>query len=110
MHRLLEKICHVVPKEGTIVLGGDAGGIRILDFETGAMLVSPKMEDHDGPVTSISINPILQHFLSSGMDGVIKVCCLRLTTVTWPNWLRVLPMLLGLVLICKWLRVLHILL
>ena len=87
MRRFPEKIFHLVPKDDSVVLGGDAGGIHILDFNTGALLASPKTEDHDGPVTSISINPILQHFLSSGLDGVIKVChmpCQELHTRNCP--------------------------
>lgn len=73
VHRFLESIHHMVPRDGTVLLGGAAGGIHILDIDTGALLVSPRMEDHDGPVTSISTIPILHHFLSSGMDGIIKV-------------------------------------
>ena len=44
-----------------------------MTLETGELLVSPKMEDHDGPVTGLSAHVALRHFISAGADGLLKV-------------------------------------
>ena len=54
------------------MLGGSAGGVHLVNLETGELLASPKMEDHDGPVTGLSAHMTLRHFISSGSDGMIK--------------------------------------
>lgn len=56
-----------------VVLGGNAGGVHLVNLESGDLLASPKLEDHDGPVTGLSAHITLQHFISCGTDGMIKV-------------------------------------
>ncbi|KAL0038743.1 hypothetical protein WJX79_006176 [Trebouxia sp. C0005] len=78
-HRLLkelrfhESLTHVEKMGEVVVLGGDAGGVHLVNMDTGHLLASPNMEDHDGPVTGLSAHMTLKHFISCGSDGVIKV-------------------------------------
>lgn len=60
-----------------VVLGGDAGGVHLVNMDTGHLLASPNMEDHDGPVTGLSAHMTLKHFISCGSDGVIKASLRR---------------------------------
>jgi len=46
--------------------------VHLVNVETGDLLASPKMEDHDGPVTGLSAHTTLEHFISCGSDGMIK--------------------------------------
>ncbi|KAA6429678.1 MAG: hypothetical protein FRX49_00112 [Trebouxia sp. A1-2] len=77
-HRLLkelrfhESLTHVEKMGEVVVLGGDAGGVHLVNMDTGHLLASPNMEDHDGPVTGLSAHMTLKHFISCGSDGVIK--------------------------------------
>lgn len=71
-NRFTEKLTHLEGMGEVWVLGGDAGGVHMIDMDTGEMLASSKMEDHDGPVTGLSVNMSLRHFISCGTDGMIK--------------------------------------
>ncbi|DBA99981.1 TPA: hypothetical protein ACH3X1_013852 [Trebouxia sp. C0004] len=77
-HRLLkelrfhESLNHLERMGEVVVLGGDAGGVHLVNMDTGDLLASPKMEDHDGPVTGLSAHMTLKHFISCGSDGMIK--------------------------------------
>ncbi|DBB16734.1 TPA: hypothetical protein ACH3X3_014977 [Trebouxia sp. C0006] len=82
-HRLLkelrfqESLTHLEKMGEVVVLGGDAGGVHLVNMDTGDLLASPKMEDHDGPVTGLSAHMTLKHFISCGSDGMIKVYDIR---------------------------------
>lgn len=70
--RFHESLTHLEKMGEVVVLGGDAGGVHLVNVETGDLLASPKMEDHDGPVTGLSAHTTLEHFISCGSDGMIK--------------------------------------
>ena len=55
------------------MLGGGAGGVHLVNMESGDLLASPKMEDHEGPVSGLSAHLALRHFISCGSDGMLKV-------------------------------------
>lgn len=61
-----------------MVLGGSAGGVHLVNMDSGDLLASPKMQDHEGPVMGLSGHMTLRHFVSCGADGMIKVlaCCI----------------------------------
>lgn len=66
-------LTHLETMGPLVVLGGDAGGVHLVNLESGDLLASPKAEDHDSPVTGLSAHMTLQHFISCGTDGMIKV-------------------------------------
>ncbi len=70
--RFQESLTHLEKMGEVVVLGGDAGGVHLVNMDTGDLLASPKMEDHDGPVTGLSAHMTLKHFISCGSDGMIK--------------------------------------
>ena len=70
--RFQESLTHLEKMGEVVVLGGDAGGVHLVNMGTGDLLASPKMEDHDGPVTGLSAHMTLKHFISCGSDGMIK--------------------------------------
>ncbi|KAL3143046.1 hypothetical protein ABBQ38_003321 [Trebouxia sp. C0009 RCD-2024] len=71
--RFTEMLTHLETMGPLVVLGGDAGGVHLVNLESGDLLASPKAEDHDSPVTGLSAHMTLQHFISCGTDGMIKV-------------------------------------
>ena len=75
--RFNEQLTHLEQMGEIMVLGGNAGGVHLVNVESGDLLASPKMEDHEGPVTGLSAHMTLRHFISCGADGMIKVfaCC-----------------------------------
>ena len=56
-----------------VILGGNAGGVHLVNLDSGDLVASPKMEDHEGPVTGLSAHMALRHFISCSSDGMIKV-------------------------------------
>lgn len=56
-----------------VILGGSAGGVHLVNLESGGLVASPKMEDHEGPVTGLSAHMALRHFISCSSDGMVKV-------------------------------------
>lgn len=71
--RFTERLTHLESMGPVVVLGGVAGGVHLVSLENGEVVASPKLEDHDGPVTGLSAHLTLQHFISCGTDGMIKV-------------------------------------
>ena len=73
MCRLNERLTHLESMAPVVILGGDAGGVYLVNLESADLVASPKMEDHDGPVTGLSAHMTLSHFISCSTDGMIKV-------------------------------------
>lgn len=73
MCRFNEKLTHLESMGSVVVLGGSAGGVHLLNLDSGDLVVTPKMEDHEGPVTGLSAHVTLRHFISCSADGMIKV-------------------------------------
>lgn len=58
-----------------LILGGMLGSIHLLELTTGNPLyASHRGADHEGPVTALATSRRLQHFVTGGQDGFIKVC------------------------------------
>ncbi len=70
--RFNESLTHLETMGEVAVLGGGAGGVHLVNMETGDLLASSTMEDHDGPVTGLAAHTTLRHFISCGSDGIIK--------------------------------------
>ena len=71
--RFTERLVHLESMGAMVVLGGSGGGVHLVNLDSGDLVASPKLEDHDGPVTGLSAHITLQHFISCSTDGMIKV-------------------------------------
>jgi hypothetical protein len=86
---LLQLLCgHIM--DGVLLLGSSCGRCHMLNLDTGKSVSaaaashaaaasnsnsSSSSGDHDGPVTCISGNSYLQHFVTCSRDGYVKVSC-----------------------------------
>ena len=73
MCRFSESLTHLESMGSVVILGGKAGGVHLVSLDSGDLVASPKMEDHEGPVTGLSAHMALRHFISCSSDGMIKV-------------------------------------
>ena len=73
MRRLNERLTHLETMGSVVILGGSAGGVHLVNLDSGELVASPKMEDHEGPVTGLSAHMALRHFISCSSDGMIRV-------------------------------------
>ena len=60
--------------EDIAIMGAACGSVHFLDLASGQPLyASYRGADHEGPVTALAASTKLQHFVTGGMDGLIKV-------------------------------------
>ena len=61
----------VAPDGRTVGLGGLSGDVVVVDAVTGE--VSPLLPAHDGVVESVTFAPDAASFVTTGLDGVVKL-------------------------------------
>ena len=71
--RFNERLTHLESMGSVVILGGNAGGVHLVSLDSGDLVATPKMEDHEGPVTGLSAHMALRHFISCSSDGMLKV-------------------------------------